>query len=185
MKGRIILATLALIVVGGVLYHSIGEYGSQRFIEGQRDREELCIHQMTSIALSDIRFHSKVALESLEQNSTETFNLSMVELTRDLSRLESNLVRSAMLIFPEDFPDNATVANMTKNDGCITFIEVSRDAVLNGTANIPAVREGLDMIHNFVVKWRENGKYPAEELLRANPELQRKCSALIPEVVGP
>ncbi|NJE47190.1 hypothetical protein E3E35_07200 [Thermococcus sp. GR7] len=180
-----LLTILALIVIGGAVYYLIGEYGSQRFIEGQRDYERLCIRQMTSLTLSDVRFHSQEAFNSLERNSTETFNLSMIELASDLSRLESNLVSPAMYIFPEDFPDNETLVNMTKNDRCITFIELSRNAFLNGTANISAVREGLNLIYNFATEWRENGNYPSEELLKANAELQQKCSALVPKVVNP
>lgn len=105
---------LALIVIGGALYYSMGEYGSQRFIEGQRDYERFCIRQMTALTLSYVQFHSEIALNSLEQDSAGTFNLSMAELASDLSMLESNLVRSALYIFPKDYPDNETLANMTQ-----------------------------------------------------------------------
>ena len=182
---KLIIIIFGLVVVGGVLYHIMSEYGSQRFIEGQRDYERLCIRQMTSLTLSDILFHSQEALDSLEQNSPEVFNLSMVELALDLSRLESTLVSSAVYLFPEDFPDNETVVNMTKTEGCLVLVESSRTAYLNGVANVSAIREGLTMIHNFAMEWREDGNYPSEEFLKANAELQRKCSALVPEVMNP
>ncbi|NJE61554.1 hypothetical protein [Thermococcus sp. 21S7] len=182
---RLIITILALIVIGGALYYSIGEYGSQRFIEGQRDYERLCIRQMTALTLSYVQFHSEIALNSLEQDSAGTFNLSMAELASDLSMLESNLVRSALYIFPEDFPDNETLANMTQAYQCITFVELSQSSFLNGTANVSTIREGLNLIHDFATEWRKNGNYPSEELLKANAELQQKCSALIQKIENP
>jgi len=65
------------------------------------------------------------------------------------------------------------------------FLNASRTAFLNGTANVSAVREGLQMINEFAIEWRRNGNYPSEELLKANVELQEKCSALIQKVENP
>ncbi|WP_143597817.1 hypothetical protein [Thermococcus thioreducens] len=85
----------------------------------------------------------------------------MIEPALDLSRLESNLARSAMYIFPKDFPDNETLVKMTKSNRCITFIELSRNA-LKGTANISAVREGLEIINEFTTECERTTTIPVK-----------------------
>lgn len=181
MKLRVdvlIVVILGLIIIGGAAYHWIDEYGYQKFIEGQRNEEGVRIHMMTFVNICDIQFHSEKALESLNRNSTGVFNLSMVELTSDLMQLELNLGDSADYLFPDEFPDNETLINMTRTGQCNDFVELSREAFLNGTANVSAVREGLNLIHNFATEWRKNSKYPSEELLKGNLELQEKCESL-------
>jgi len=182
---KLILTIFTLMIVGGA-YFLVDEYCHQKFIEGfregQEDYKDFCIYVITSLTLSDIRFHSKVALNSLERDSAGAFNLSMVELKSDFMMLGWTLVESAMYLFPDEFPDNKTLANMTETYHCFTFVELSQKAFLNGTANVSAVREGLILIHDFATEWRGSHNYPSEELLKANAELQRKCGELVQRV---
>ncbi|ASJ09966.1 hypothetical protein A3L12_00960 [Thermococcus sp. P6] len=174
---------IGLIIIGAAAYCWVDEYGTQKFIEGQRDGDEFRIYMMTSDTVCDIQFHSREALNSLNRNSTGAFNLSMVELVGDFEHLELNLWDSVEYLFPNELP-NETLVNMTRTYQCAEFVELSRKAVLNGTANVSAVREGLSLIYESATEWRANSRFPSEEFLRANAGLQRKCGLLLKHVSG-
>lgn len=152
-------------------------------IEARRDCDRSWVHLVTFSTMVDVQFHSKNALDAVHSNSTDAFNLSTVELERDFLGLYNHLVETAIYLELDTLNDS--VFEMTNTGPCIDFLNASRTAFLDGTANISAVREGLNLIYNFATEWRENGNYPSEELLKANAELQQKCSALVPKVVNP
>ncbi|NJE00556.1 hypothetical protein [Thermococcus sp. JdF3] len=182
LSSVVALAVLLIVLVSALHLH-VQRERLDAFIEGQRDCEGSWIHLVTFSTMVDIQFHSKNAIEALNSNSTAVFNLSTVELEGDFLSLLNHLIETADYLELDTFNDSVLV--MVDTGPCLDFLNVSRTAFINGTANVSAVREGLNLIHDFATEWRENGDYPSEELLKANAELQRKCGALVPRVVSP
>ncbi|NJE77162.1 hypothetical protein [Thermococcus sp. ES12] len=179
----VVALAVLLIVLISALHLYVQRERLDALIEGQRNCERGWIHTVTFSTMVDIQFHSKNALGALDSNSTVGFNLSTVELEGDFLRLLNHLIETANYLELDTFNDS--VLEMADTGQCIEFLNTSRTAFLNGSANVSAVREGLDLIHDFATEWRESGNYPSEELLKANAELQRKCGALVPRVVSP
>jgi len=184
MKWKNLIAVAVLLVIAVSVFHLyVQKERLNALIEGQRGCERVWIHTVTFSTMVDLQFHSKNALGALDSNSTAAFNLSTVELEWDFLRLLNHLLEAESYLRLDTFNDS--VLEMADTGQCIEFLNASRTAFLNGTANVSAVREGLNLIHDFATEWRENGNYPSEELLKANAELQQKCGDLIQKVETP
>ncbi|NJE09555.1 hypothetical protein [Thermococcus sp. MAR1] len=181
--GNMIAIVLLLVIAFSAFHLYVQKERLNALIEGQMDCERGWLHTVTFSTMVDLQFHSKNALEALDSNSIPAFNISTVELERDFLRLLNHLLEAESYLRLDTF--NESVFKMADTGGCMEFLNASRTAFLNGTANISAVREGLSLIHDFATEWRRNGNYPSEELLKANVELQEKCSALIQKVENP
>ncbi|MCD6373253.1 MAG: hypothetical protein J7L37_06885 [Thermococcus sp.] len=177
---NLIAVAVVLVIVVSVFHLYVQKERLNTLIEGQRNCERAWIHIVTFSTMVDLQFHSKNALRALDSNSTAAFNLSTLELERDFLSLLNHLLETESYLGLDTFDDSAL--QMADTGQCIEFLNASRTAFLNGTAKVSAIREGLNLIHDFATEWRENGDYPSEELLKANAELQRKCGELVQRV---
>ncbi len=157
-------------------------YSTQRIINVRNHAEISCMREKTFMELRDMEFHSGSSLNALKTNSPGVFNLSMMELEGDLSRLSTQLSEAAIYLYPGRRPTDEEITNLTDTSPCINFVEASRAAALEGEVNVSAVEEGLQMIQSFASEWLDSGDYPSKELLNANRELQEQCRLLLPGI---
>ncbi|WP_457752077.1 hypothetical protein [Thermococcus sp.] len=157
-------------------------YSTQRIINERNHAEISCVREKTFMELRDMEFHSGNSMKAIKTNSLEVFNLSMMELGKDLSRLSTQLSEAAIYLYPGRRPTDEAITNLTDTSSCMEFIEASRKAVIKGEANISVVERGITLIQNFTVEWLNNGTYPSKEFLNANRELQMKCEMLVKAV---
>ncbi|GAB6102679.1 hypothetical protein JCM16138_19020 [Thermococcus atlanticus] len=157
-------------------------YSTQRIINARNHAEISCVREKTFMELRDMEFHSGNSLNALKTNSPGVFNLSMMELEGDLSRLSTQLSEAAIYLYPGRRPTDEEITNLTDTSPCINFVEASRAAALEGEVNVSAVEEGLQMIQSFASEWLDSGDYPSKELLNANRELQEQCRLLLPGI---
>jgi|GEM_PF-3780118 len=157
-------------------------YSTQRIITERNHAEISCVREKTFLELRDIEFHSENSVKALKTNSLGVFNLSMIELERDLSRLSTQLSEAAIYLYPGRRPTDEDTTNLTDTSPCMEFIETSRKAVLGGKANISVVEEGLQTIQSFANEWLDDGNYPSKKFLQANKKLQMECEVMIKAV---
>jgi len=159
-------------------------YSTQRIINERNHAEISCVREKMFMELRDMESHSGNSLKAIKTSSPGVFNLSMMELERDLSRLSTQLSEVAIYLYPGRRPTDEAITNLTDTSSCMEFIETSRKAVIKGEANISVVERGITLIQNFAVEWLNNGTYPSHEFLQTNRELQEQCRLLLPEIKG-
>ena len=128
-----------------------------------------------------MEFYTDTALKALRYNSTGEFNLSMVEVERDLFRLYNDLASSTRYLYPKLPPAGEEITNLTDPSPCIEFVRSSREAVLSGKANVSAVGEGLSLIKSFAMEWLGKRTYPSREFIEAHKRIQERCELLVSE----
>jgi len=162
---------------------AVESYHSSQVLTDELEHSDVsCIREETSMHLQDLKFHTGTALKALEGGSTVEFNLSMVEVERDLFRLYNDLASSTRYLYPELPPAGEEIANLTDPSPCIEFVRSSREAVLKGESNIPAVEDGLSLINSFAVEWLGKKTYPSREFIEVHKRLQEGCELLVPKI---